>query len=121
MLGSHLMKINGKVHVSIFSYLSESFLWLGWQAFASLTLASSGLLVGPLRSCDCLDDDHMTAVGHRRWEELVPWSRFMAGCPIFIFMASLTFLLNQMSSLVFCYFVMALKGNSKYFCFNMTD
>ena len=96
------------MHVSIFSYLSESFLLLGWQAFTSLTLASSGLLARPSRSCDCLDDDHMTAVGHRRWEELVPWSRFMAGCPIF--MASLTFLLNQMSSLVFCYFVMALKG-----------
>ena len=28
-----------------------------------------------------------------------PWSRFMAGCPILISMASLTFLLNQMSSL----------------------
>ena len=28
-----------------------------------------------------------------------PWSRFMAGCPILILMASLNFLFNQMSSL----------------------
>ena len=26
----------------------------------------------PPRSCDHLDDDHMAAVVHRRWEELVP-------------------------------------------------
>ena len=33
---------------------------------------SSGLLGSPPRSCDRLDDDHMTAILHRRWGELVP-------------------------------------------------
>ena len=37
------------------------------QAFASISLASSGLLVSPPRSCDRLDDDHMTAVVRHRW------------------------------------------------------
>ena len=49
----------------------------------------------PPRSCDRLDDDHMTAEVTCRWGELVP----PAGCPILISMASLTFLFNQMSSL----------------------
>ena len=55
----------------------------------------------PPRSCDSLDDDHMTAEVHRRWGggSSYPWSRFMAGCPILILMASLTFLFNQTSSL----------------------
>ena len=48
---------------------------------------------------DRLDDDHMTAEVHRRWGSSYPWSRFMAGCPILILMASLTFLFNQMSCL----------------------
>ena len=54
----------------------------------------------PPRSRDRLDDGHMTAEVHRRWGgSSYPWSRFMAGCPILISMASLTFLLNQPSSL----------------------
>ena len=56
----------------------------------------------PPRSCDSLDDDHMTAEVHRRWGggSSYLWSRFMAGCPISISMASLTFLFkNQTSSL----------------------
>ena len=41
------------------------------KAFAGISLASSGLRVSPPRSCDRLDDDHMTAEVHRRWRELV--------------------------------------------------
>ena len=52
----------------------------------------------PPRSCDNLDDDHMKAEVHRRWGggggSSYPWSRFMAGCPILISMASLTFLFS---------------------------
>ena len=48
-------------------------LYFAWgQAFAGILLASSDLLGGPSRSCDRLDDDHMTAVVHSRREELVP-------------------------------------------------
>ena len=37
------------------------------------TIATSGLLARPPRSCDRLDDDHITAVVvHRRSGELVP-------------------------------------------------
>ena len=55
----------------------------------------------PPRSCDSLDDDHMTAEVHRRWGggSSYPWSWFMAGCPILISMASLIFLFTQTSSL----------------------
>ena len=55
----------------------------------------------PPRSCDRLDDGHMTAEVHRRWGggSSYPWSRFMADCTILISMASLTFLFNQLSSL----------------------
>ena len=52
----------------------------------------------PSRLCDRLDDGHMTAVVHRRWGSSYPLSRFMAGCPILILMASLTFLFNQIFS-----------------------
>ena len=41
------------------------------QAFAGISLASSGLLASPMRSRDRLDDDQMTAVVHRRRGELV--------------------------------------------------
>ena len=51
------------------SYLSESLFRL-WLAFAYISHASSG--PNPPRSCDRRDDDHMTAVVHRRWGELVP-------------------------------------------------
>ena len=56
-------------HLSIFSYLSDSFLLLGWQA-------SSGLLARPARSCDLLYDDHMTAVVNRRSEEWFMWLKY---------------------------------------------
>ena len=42
------------------------------QAFTGISLASSGLLVSPPRSCDRLGDDHMTTVVHRIWGELNP-------------------------------------------------
>ena len=48
-----------------FFYLSESVCFAWWQTFALISHASSGLLPGPPISC--LDDDHMTAVVHRRW------------------------------------------------------
>ena len=45
-----------------------------------------------------LDDDHMTALVHRRWGSSYSWSRFMAGCPILISLASLTFCFSHISS-----------------------
>ena len=40
----------------------QSQLFFTPQAFAGISLASSGRMARPLRSCDRLDDDHMTAV-----------------------------------------------------------
>ena len=47
--------------------LNEYFLPFRVSSFSlACPLASSGLMASPTRSCDRLDDDHMTAVGHRR-------------------------------------------------------
>ena len=44
------------------SFQSLYFAW--WKASSGISLASSGLLASPTRSCDSLDNDHVTAVVH---------------------------------------------------------
>ena len=54
------------------SYLSESLTFArGKLSGASRTFLQAEV-PNPPRSCDRLDDDHMTAEVHRRWGELVP-------------------------------------------------
>ena len=51
----------------------QSRVFFAWsQAFAGISLASSGLMTSPPRSYVRLDDDHMTPVVHRRWRDLMP-------------------------------------------------
>ena len=56
---------------NIFVTFQSQFFFAWSQAFAGISLASSGLMHSPPRSCDRLDDDHMTAV-YRGWGELIP-------------------------------------------------
>ena len=74
--------LNEYLFVSFFGTFQSQFLFARSQAFAGISLALLGLMASPPRSCDRLDDDHMTAVVHRRWVgSLYPWSQFMACCP----------------------------------------
>ena len=85
-------------HNKYFCYLSESICIFRLVAIFHMH-PSSGLLASLPRSWYRLDDDHMTAIVHRRWGRSYSWSRFMVGCPILISLASLTFRFSQISSL----------------------
>ena len=57
--------------MNIFVPFQGQFFFAWSQSFAGISLASSGLMASSPRSCDRLDDDHMTAVVHHRGVVLV--------------------------------------------------
>ena len=63
--------------MNIFVKFHSRFFFAGSQAFVDIPLASSGLMGSPPRSCDRLDDDHMTAVVRRRRGARTPGRNFL--------------------------------------------
>ena len=56
---SHTLNHNYLCHVNIFVILQSRFFFAWSQALAGISLALSGPMASPPRSCDRVDDDHI--------------------------------------------------------------